>query len=601
MNKNYKGMRWLKCDLQMQTPADRQHWQGERLIEGQEQNAANEYAKACFEAGLDVVGITEHNFLSREFLPYLQRAFSKQGEEYERKITLFPGFEFEAAGVGRGVHILCLFEPGTLVESLDSILTECGIKYPRIKPNDQLEKSDKNLKDILRIVQDVHGGIVIMPHATSNDGIFDNESISEWVQQDQFTNPELLAIEVPKPVHLMSKGYQRLLRSGDDCEVDWRRERPIAVVMSSDNKMLLKCDEEGKPVPNSIGYRYTWIKMSEPSIESLRQAFLDPSSRIRLPEDVTTDRSPEELNNYPYIKSIKIEGAEFLGNQEIFFSPNKNTLIGGRGSGKSTVLEYLRLALGKENKELGSKAERIKKTTNNQNFKAIVEYRQKHGVDYKLELTSMGTLVVSHDVHDQVTFLKGLPAQFFSQQQLNKITEADDKGQLKSTGLLLSLVDGFVADELTGLKEQEENLLGEIKQKQNLKILHDENSKKVIQLKQEIDGLTQQWQARQDVKADAELHSLLKKEQAYIDSVESLLNKDVEQLKAKILEFDVSFSGFIHEDTPNAQWFKQLDQKINHTNQTLKDGIEKLIKQYRSELQKIFTQNEKWTSIKAHL
>src|SRR5699024_12014406 len=250
----------------------------------------------------------------------------------------------------------------------------------------------------------------------------------------------------------MSRGYQRLINEGEDCQEGCRRDRPIAVVMSSDNKMLIKKDEHGKPIPNSIGYRYTWIKMSEPSIESLRQSFLDPASRIKLPDDVTADIHPEYLNNYPYIKSIKIEGAEFLDNQEIHFSPNKNSLIGGRGSGKSTVLEYLRLALGKEDREQGSKAERIKKTTNNPNFRVQVEYHQKHGVNYTLELTPTGTSVISQAVQDQATLLKGLPAQFFSQQQLNKITEADEHGQLKSTKLLLGLVDGFVFEELKQLK-----------------------------------------------------------------------------------------------------------------------------------------------------
>ncbi len=31
----YKGMRWLKCDLQMQTPADARHWAGDRLEAGE--------------------------------------------------------------------------------------------------------------------------------------------------------------------------------------------------------------------------------------------------------------------------------------------------------------------------------------------------------------------------------------------------------------------------------------------------------------------------------------------------------------------------------------------------------------------------------------
>ena len=339
MISGYKGMRWLKCDLQMQTPADARHWAGDRLEAGQEAVVAKAFAEACYEKRLDVVGITDHNFLSKDFIPHLQTAFDEIEREFSHKITLFPGFEFEAAGVGRGVHVLCLFEPGTDLPRLDSILTECGVSYPRVNEAGQLEKSDKNLKEILRITQDKNGGIVIMPHATSNDGIFDSDSIAEWLQQDQFTNPDLLAVEVPKPVHLMSTGYQRLLRSGDDCQPGWKRIRPIATLMSSDNKKLVEFDEHGKPTPNSIGYRYSWFKMSEPSIESLRQAFLDHESRIILPEDVTTDTHPAQRVRLATIKSISVKNVAFLADQEVHFSPNMNCVIGGRSSGKSTLLE----------------------------------------------------------------------------------------------------------------------------------------------------------------------------------------------------------------------------------------------------------------------
>ncbi|WP_294105851.1 hypothetical protein, partial [Thiolapillus sp.] len=280
MNPHYKGMRWLKCDLQMQTPADARHWLGERMAGGQEAEAAEAFATDCYRQKLDVVGITDHNFLSKDFIPHLKSACEEIEREFNHKITLFSGFEFEAAGVGRGVHVLCLFQPDSDLAQLDSILTECGVGYPRVNATGQLEKSDKNLKEILRIVQEKYTGIVILPHAMSNDGIFDNNSISEWLQQDQFTNPDLLAVEVPKPIARMSDAFQKLFRSGDDCQQDWKRIRPIATLMSSDNKKLMEVDSEQKPVPNSIGYRYSWIKMSEPSIESLRQAFLDHESRI---------------------------------------------------------------------------------------------------------------------------------------------------------------------------------------------------------------------------------------------------------------------------------------------------------------------------------
>ncbi|WP_293885586.1 PHP domain-containing protein, partial [Thiolapillus sp.] len=350
MNPHYKGMRWLKCDLQMQTPADARHWLGERMADGQEAEAAEAFAKACYRTGLDVVGITDHNFLSKGFIPHLQSAFDELESEISHKITLFPGFEFEA-DVGKGMHVLCLFEPGTNIDEIDHILTECGVRRPRIE-GERLAKSTKRLPDILSIVQKANPdgswrGIVIVPHVFE-DSLFDNDRISEWLQQEEYQNPELLAVEVPKPITRMSNGFQKLFRSGDDCQQDWKRIRPIATLMSSDNKKLMEVDSEQKPVPNSIGYRYSWIKMSEPSIESLRQAFLDHESRIILPEDVLADTHPAERVRQAMIRSISIKNVAFLADQEVHFSPNMNSVIGGRGSGKSTLLEYLRIILGKD-------------------------------------------------------------------------------------------------------------------------------------------------------------------------------------------------------------------------------------------------------------
>lgn len=614
MSENYQGMRWLKCDLQVQTPEDNTHWADDDLrlgeprrlkVEGKPcekaiQEKARIFLKRCHELELDVIGITDHNFSQKTdprdwFLTHLVEQNKGVAKSVERSpLVIFPGFEVDI-----GYHVLCLFPPAKKQKQLEDCnryLTKLGLseseRFSSGMPN-LLRKDGQNisLKTLISLVQGEMGGIVIAAHSDQASGMLEKP-----IYREDFKHVELYCVEVTK-----NPPAQKYLDILEGRNPDWKRDSFYpARIMSSDAKSLKKNEDES-PKANSLGYRHTWIKMSEPSIESLRQAFLDPTSRIKLPEDVIADINPSVLSNYPYIKSIKVEGAEFLDDQEIHFSPNKNSLIGGRGSGKSTVLEYLRLALGKEDSEQGGKAERVKKTTNNPAFKALVEYRQKHGVDYTLELTSAGTSVISHDTQDQATLLKGLPAQFFSQQQLNKITEADENGQLKSTELLLGLVDGFVADELKGLKEKEENLLGQIRYKQNLKILHGDNSKKLTKLKQEIEGLTQQWQARKDVQADAELHSLLKKEQTFIDSLANLMKSDVLQLQTKALEFDAGFSGFADVPTPNAQWFKQLDQKIKVANQVLKDGVKTLIEQHDSAVRGIFTEDSQWAAIKEQL
>ena len=607
MTSCYKGMRWLKCDLQMQTPADARHWAGDRLEAGQEAVAAKAFAEACYEKGLDVVGITDHNFLSKDFIPHLQTAFDEIDREFSHKITLFPGFEFEAAGVGRGVHVLCLFEPGTDLTRLDSILTECGVSYPRVNAAGQLEKSDKNLKEILRITQDKYGGIVIMPHATSNDGIFDNDSIAEWLQQDQFTNPDLLAVEVPKPVHLMSAGYQRLLRSGDDCQPGWKRIRPIATLMSSDNKKLVDFDEHQKPTPNSIGYRYSWFKMSEPSIESLRQAFLDHESRIILPEDVSTDTHPAQRVRQATIKSISIKNVAFLADQQVHFSPNMNCVIGGRGSGKSTLLEYLRIILGKDkSKDLdyGTKEriKRVRDTLNEPRAEVEVCWASADGVEDRIVWQNGSPTVQGRDLADPETFFNSLPLRFYSQQQLNRLTESKtDDGSVRQAQRLLELVDGFTKSELDELADREHKLKLQIQDAFSNLRKAKTLEKDYKRLQQEHQELDRQWKARSEIQEDARQHQLLKAEARYLEGLAGTPGKQFTDVASLAETIAASHVAFQVTDSTHAAWFRQFDDKVKAAKDSLARTIRDAVEQFEAAVEDLKTNDPAWNAIREEL
>ena len=64
---SYKGMRWFKCDLHLHTPADAKHWRGVPLG-GNPDLTAEMYIRRCYECGLEIIGVTDHNFSSRSFL-----------------------------------------------------------------------------------------------------------------------------------------------------------------------------------------------------------------------------------------------------------------------------------------------------------------------------------------------------------------------------------------------------------------------------------------------------------------------------------------------------------------------------------------------------
>jgi hypothetical protein len=81
-----------------------------------------------------------------------------------------------------------------------------------------------------------------------------------------------------------------------------------------------------------------FIKMSQVSVEGLRQAFLDPESRVRLTSDPLPEPHAEFL-------AVSWEGG-FLDNVTLHLNENLNALVGGRGTGKSTMVESLRYVLG---------------------------------------------------------------------------------------------------------------------------------------------------------------------------------------------------------------------------------------------------------------
>jgi type III restriction enzyme len=285
--------------------------------------------------GLEVIAITDHNYASKEFIPYLRDAAREFSSESGYELAIFPGFEF-TADVGRGLHVLAIFDPREDLERIDHVLTACGVSHPRFSSG-QPNPSRKRLTDIIEVVQrNVNGGVlglVILPHSQENSGIFDTERIADWLQAIEFINSDLLCLEVPKPASQMSEGWQRLFRAGSDCLPEWRRLRPIALIMSSDAKAL----REGE-ADNYIGIRHTWIKLSSPTIEGLRQAFLANESRILLSDPVLPPA---------YIDTVEISACKFFPDRPLRFglSNQFNAIIGGRGTGKSTLLEYIRWAL----------------------------------------------------------------------------------------------------------------------------------------------------------------------------------------------------------------------------------------------------------------
>ena len=314
-NKLTRGAVFHRCALQV-NPHDYSGTFRGKEVAGDAGSHAKAIVEKAAEIGISVLAITDHNNVN-EIEAFRDAAAS-------RGITIFPGFELSSS---EGIHVLCIYPPNTEEEKLGRFLGEFGIYGTE-------SSSDLSSLPLVEILQKVRtqGGITIAAHVTTAKGLFKilegKARINAWQSKD------LLAIQIPGSVEELPQGIQQIVENKN---ADYRRSH-----MVGDN--LAVAVVNAKDVVNSEDLEdpsaTCWIKMSEVGIEGLRQAFLDPESRIRLNSDPLSEEHAELI-------SLTWQGG-FLDGAAFHFNPNLNVLIGGRGAGKSTVIESLRYVLGLE-------------------------------------------------------------------------------------------------------------------------------------------------------------------------------------------------------------------------------------------------------------
>ena len=104
----------------------------------------------------------------------------------------------------------------------------------------------------------------------------------------------------------------------------YHRDRPFACIQTSDARSL-----------EDIGSKFSYVKISADTLDGLRQAFFDPDSRVRHPDELAPVATP---------KILAAAWSEAFLEAEVPLNPNLNCLVGGKGSAKSTFIESVRHA-----------------------------------------------------------------------------------------------------------------------------------------------------------------------------------------------------------------------------------------------------------------
>ena len=262
------------------------------------------------EEGIEVIAVTDH-YRIKDSKSLIEAARAAG-------IHVFPGFE---AATKDGVHFLCLFDPDTPLEHIQAKIHDCGV-HDDSKPSPLGKYDTAQLSEHCRD----WGAVCIAAHVASGDGLL--RVLSGQVSMAAWASTDLLACSLPGPVKDAPDDCRSILQNKDP---QYRREQPVAI---------LNCQDISRPADAKKAGTSCWIKMSSVSIEGLRQAFLDPESRIRL----ASDPPPEDHVEFV---ALAWKGG-FLNDAAIHLNENLNVLIGGRGTGKSSIIESLRYVLGLE-------------------------------------------------------------------------------------------------------------------------------------------------------------------------------------------------------------------------------------------------------------
>ena len=294
MTTDSDGLVWKRIDLHVHTPASQDDYKHSGTTPEQ-------LVASAKEAGLDGFAVTDHN--TGAWIDRIKAVANTEG------LVVFPGVEVTVFGGERNVHLLAIFDPSKGTAHVHDLLAQVSITEEKRGSTEALARGDVN--DVIDKIA-LLGGVPLLAHCDSTSGV--TEEIRGQARKQIVKNPNLLGAEI-------TKDETACFFRGDDVTY----QRQLAVFQGSDSHS-----------PEEIGRRGSYFKLGAMTVNALRQCLFDPDTRVR------TGYYPAV--QYPMILRMEITGGFFDG-VELRLHPGLNTIIGGKGVGKSLLVEFLRFAL----------------------------------------------------------------------------------------------------------------------------------------------------------------------------------------------------------------------------------------------------------------
>jgi len=309
-----EGAQWVRADFHLHTRADR-----EFKYTGDDDFYNSNYVDALERAGIRLGVITNHNKFDFDEFKALRKTAQKKG------IALLPGVELSVNDGANGIHTLVVFSDEWIDvhNYINPFLTSAFEGKAPAQYEQENGRTSWSLQETIKKLDGYHRDyFLVFAHVEGPSGLWaelDGGRLTELGQNELFRRKTL--------------GFQKV-RTHDGAGKDkpcrtkiqsWLQDWYPAELEGSDPKCI---DEIGRG-------KASHLKLGELSFEAVKFALSDPAARVAM-------EPPKHQASH--ICSIHFDGG-ILDGQTLHFSPELNTLIGIRGSGKSSILEAVRYAL----------------------------------------------------------------------------------------------------------------------------------------------------------------------------------------------------------------------------------------------------------------
>ncbi len=419
--KKYKlfvnGSTWLKADFHLHTKADKEFKYTD------DNNFIKNYVAKLKEQDINIGVITNHNKFSKDEFINLRKKSQKE------EILLLPGVELSVNDGANGIHTLIVFSNQWLENGKDYIGPFISSMFTGKAENEYQQENGRSDKNILQVVEELEkvnrDYFLIFAHVEQCSGLWkemDGGKLSDFTEK-RYTTVRQRTLGFQKVrTHDKRSKVKSLLKNWYPAEVE-----------GSDCKSI-----------DNIGSRNgeTWLKIGDFSFEAVKFSLTDYPNRVR-------EKQPEKYQ-HSYIKSISFDGG-ILDGQQINFSPELNSLIGIRGSGKSSLLEAVRYLL---NIPFGDKTtdqkykDSLVVNTLGSGGKATIEAVDKHGQEYRLSriLNEQSEVFINDELKPGIAIRETIIHKpiYFGQKDLSITGEGFEK----------DLVEKLMGEKLSDIRQQ---------------------------------------------------------------------------------------------------------------------------------------------------